>query len=176
MAVSSPKIGTRILLLGHIGTVKFCGSVHGTTGAWLGVEWDDPQRGKHDGAKDGVQYFTCTWVGCGPVVDLSHFSRSRRVPGAGSFVRQTPSIKYGTTFRRALLSKYVEDLHGSQGHEFVILGSSNGAIEVEAVNLDKVRNKLSRVEKLREVSLDGENVAFADSSDEIGKTCPSACF
>ena len=102
-------------------------------------------------------------------------SRSRRVPGAGSFIRQTPSIKYGTTLKRALLSKYVEDLHGSQGQEFVVLGSSNGAIEVEAVNLDKIRNKLSHVEKLREASLDGESVASADPPGEIGKTCPSTC-
>ena len=62
MAVSPPEIDTRILLLGYIGTIKFFGSVHGTSGTWLGVEWDDPQRGKHDGAKDGIQYFTCAWV------------------------------------------------------------------------------------------------------------------
>lgn len=104
------------------------------------------------------------------------FSRVRRVPGAGSFIRQTPSIELGTTFKRALLSKYVEDLHGSRGQEFVVLGSSNGAIEVEAVNLDKIRDKLSHVEKLREVSLDGENVTSAGPPGEIGKNCPSVCF
>jgi dynactin complex subunit len=62
MTASPPKIGTRIFLLGYIGTIKFFGPVHGTTGTWLGVEWDDPQRGKHDGTKEGVRYFTCTWV------------------------------------------------------------------------------------------------------------------
>ena len=44
------------------------------------------------------------------------------------------------------------------------------------MNLDKIRNKLSRVENLREVSLDGESVVSADPPGEIGKTCPSACF
>ena len=29
------------------------------TGQWVGVDWDDPTRGKHNGEKDGVQYFTC---------------------------------------------------------------------------------------------------------------------
>lgn len=29
------------------------------SGLWLGVEWDHPSRGKHDGSHDGVQYFTC---------------------------------------------------------------------------------------------------------------------
>jgi len=103
-------------------------------------------------------------------------SHSHRVSKAGTFIRQTPSVKYGTTFTRALFSKYVEDLHGSQRQELVVLGSSNGAIEVEAVNLDKIRNKLSHLEKLREVSLDGENVAAADPSGEIGRTCPGAWF
>lgn len=69
----------------------------------------------------------------------------------------------------------MEEIHGSQGQEFVVLGSSNGIIEVEAVNLDKIRRKLSLVENLREVSLDGENVACPDSPGEIGKTCPSVC-
>lgn len=106
---------------------------------------------------------------------VSSLPRYHRVPGTGSFIRQTPSVEYGTTFTRALLSKYVEDLHGPQKQEIVVLGSSNGVIEVEAVNLDKVRNKLSHVEKLREVSLDGEDVASADPPGEIGKTCPSTC-
>ena len=175
MSPCPQKIGTRIFLSGHTGTIKFIGSVHNTTGIWLGVEWDDPQRGRHDGAKDGVQYFTCAWVTfrTSPTF-VSLVPRSSRVPGSASFVRQTPSVKYGTTFIRALLSKYVEDIHGPQGQEFVVLGSSNGVIEVEAVNLDKIRKKLSLVESLREVSLDGEDVACADSPGEIGKTCPSA--
>lgn len=30
-------------------------------GLWLGVEWDNPERGKHNGTHEGVQYFTCRW-------------------------------------------------------------------------------------------------------------------
>lgn len=51
--------GMRMAYKGHIGTVKFIGSVEGTSGTWLGIEWDDPTRGKHDGSKDGKRYFTC---------------------------------------------------------------------------------------------------------------------
>ena len=32
------------------------------TGEWVGVEWDDSSRGKHNGEHDGVQYFTCRSV------------------------------------------------------------------------------------------------------------------
>ena len=56
---ASPQLGTRIAHGGHIGTVKFVGPAEGTRGDWLGVEWDDPQRGKHDGVKDGRRYFSC---------------------------------------------------------------------------------------------------------------------
>lgn len=35
----------------------FC--VCGFAGLWLGVEWDQPDRGKHNGSHSGVQYFTC---------------------------------------------------------------------------------------------------------------------
>ncbi len=54
-----PDVGTRLIHSGHIGTVRFVGPVDGTQGSWIGVEWDDPQRGKHDGVKDGKRYFNC---------------------------------------------------------------------------------------------------------------------
>jgi tubulin-specific chaperone E len=72
-----------------------------------------------------------------------------------------------------LLAKYIEALHGVQSLETVRLGSSNGVIEVEAVGLDKIRGKLARLEKLREISLDFENVSTADPPGEIKKKCPS---
>ncbi len=29
-------------------------------GVWVGIEWDDPSRGKHDGMAGGVRYFEST--------------------------------------------------------------------------------------------------------------------
>jgi dynactin complex subunit len=40
-------------------TVRYIGEVQGKSGQWLGVEWDDPARGKHSGTHNGVEYFTC---------------------------------------------------------------------------------------------------------------------
>lgn len=72
--------GARICHDGHRGTVRFGpGPVQGAAGAWLGVEWDDASRGKHDGTKvsstetdeilmltilvqDGIRYFSCSSV------------------------------------------------------------------------------------------------------------------
>ncbi|EJD02198.1 RNI-like protein [Fomitiporia mediterranea MF3/22] len=146
----TPRLGRRISLQGNKGTIKYIGEVLSTQGTWLGIEWDNPDRGKHSGSKDGKQK-----------------------PGSGSFIRPSPSISYGQTFLRALISKYVELPHTTGQKETVILGSSNGAIEVEAIGLDKVRGKLARLERLREISLDTEDVAFADPSGDIRKTCPN---
>ncbi|TFK94748.1 RNI-like protein [Polyporus arcularius HHB13444] len=155
MAYSLPTVGTRINHSGALGTVRYVGPVNGTQGVWLGVEWDDPKRGKHDGVKDGKRYFTCL------------------VPNSGSFIRPTAAgVSYGVSFLRALTAKYIEIPHGSASLEKVILGSSGGAIEVEAVGLDKIRNKLARLERLREVSLDNESVSSADPPGEISRTCP----
>jgi tubulin-specific chaperone E len=54
-----PAVGTRFVLSGYIGTIRYVGEVDGTSGVWLGVEWDDQNRGKHDGIKDGKRYFSC---------------------------------------------------------------------------------------------------------------------
>ncbi|KAF8798138.1 RNI-like protein [Phlegmacium glaucopus] len=149
------SVGARINLHNHLGTIKYAGPVNNTTGIWLGVEWDDPERGKHDGSKDGKQYFTC------------------QLKNAGSFIRPTSHLVYGVSFLTALVSKYVEELHGSDTQEKVVLGSSQGAIEVEAVSLDKIRQRFSRLDQLREVSLEYMNVSKGDEPGRILESCPN---
>ncbi|CDQ89565.1 unnamed protein product [Oncorhynchus mykiss] len=54
-------------------------------GLWLGVEWDNPDRGKHNGSHEGVHYFTC------------------RPPKGGSLVRPKKAsfgVDYLTAIRR----------------------------------------------------------------------------
>lgn len=53
------QVGQRLSYDGALCTVRYIGEVNGTTGNWLGVEWDDPSRGKHDGSHKEVRYFTC---------------------------------------------------------------------------------------------------------------------
>ena len=52
--------GQRVSYSGALCTVRYIGEVQGTKGQWIGVEWDDPARGKHDGSHEGVKYFDCT--------------------------------------------------------------------------------------------------------------------
>ncbi|KAF9246350.1 hypothetical protein BU15DRAFT_40093 [Melanogaster broomeanus] len=149
-------LGTRFRIpSGYLGTIRYVGGVTGTHGLWYGVEWDDPTRGKHDGTLDGKRYFDC------------------RIPNAGSFIRPSASLCFGYSFLTALTTKYVEVEHGSTTLEKVILGSSKGAIEVEAVGLDKIRRNLGALERLREASLDNEVVATGDPAGKIFDTCPN---
>lgn len=52
-------VGERLCLKGQNCTVRYIGTVRDKAGTWLGVEWDDPNRGKHNGTHDGTVYFTC---------------------------------------------------------------------------------------------------------------------
>lgn len=52
-------VGRRLSYDGHLCTVRYVGAVKGTKGQWLGVEWDDPTRGKHSGEHNGVRYLEC---------------------------------------------------------------------------------------------------------------------
>jgi dynactin complex subunit len=60
--IGSLSVDSRILVGEDRCTIRYRGPVVGTLGEWLGVEWDDPARGKHDGIKDGVTYFQCRYV------------------------------------------------------------------------------------------------------------------
>lgn len=150
-----PAKGTRIKLSGYTGTVHFAGEVDKTTGIWIGVEWDDPQRGRHNGMNDGKRYFTC------------------RHPHGGSFIRPSGNISFGISFLEAIRSKYIEPPRGHDIPETVVLGSSQGAIVVEAAGLDKVREKLADLTRLREVSLCDEDVCRSDDEGMIRRACPN---
>lgn len=118
------------------------------------------------------------------------------MPNSGSFIRYNPaSISLGQTFGEALKRKYVDDsistrqpeqatsqrpsenTGGSRSHvEHIILGSSKGRIGVEAPGIDKVRRKVANIERLREISLDGEGVASAEEGeDEDGASIWNLC-
>ena len=106
-------IGIRCKCEGYYGTIKYIGTVPPsegmsrayyrlviivTIGTWVGVEWDDVERGKHSGWHNGTQYFTCRLVitTCHTTVLLC----SHR-PNSGSFVR-AKKLHLGYTFIEAL--------------------------------------------------------------------------
>lgn len=74
-------------------TVRYVGGVDGQDGEWVGVEWDDPGRGKHDGAHDGKRYFECS--GAEPGTKPASFLRVHK-------------IKPSVTFATAIRAKYLD--------------------------------------------------------------------
>lgn len=51
------EIPSRIECDGCRGTLKYVGPVGNTKGEWLGIDWDDSTRGKHNGTYEGIEYF-----------------------------------------------------------------------------------------------------------------------
>ncbi|KAK4238025.1 hypothetical protein C8A03DRAFT_33982 [Achaetomium macrosporum] len=163
---SAARIGERRSYDGALCTVRYIGEVAGTTGSWLGVEWDDPSRGKHDGQHKGVRYFSCK-------------SKSAT---AASFVRPTRPADARQDFLSALHLKYATDPTAEQNPPKQIVFSGKVA---EEVGFEKVRRKQAQLDELRFVILDGAQVAYAyasqsaaagdgakDGRQSIGQVCP----
>uniref|UniRef100_A0A8D9DX51 Tubulin-specific chaperone E n=2 Tax=Cacopsylla melanoneura TaxID=428564 RepID=A0A8D9DX51_9HEMI len=74
---------------GYRATIRYVGSVEGTSGVWYGVDWDDGSRGKHDGTHNGVKHF---WT---------------HSPKSGSFMRRD-KLLFGVSFMEAMVTKYVD--------------------------------------------------------------------
>lgn len=53
------RVGQRTSFSSQLCTVRYIGPLEGQSGTWLGVEWDDPSRGKNNGELKGRHYFDC---------------------------------------------------------------------------------------------------------------------
>ncbi|KAJ6004429.1 hypothetical protein N7522_006074 [Penicillium canescens] len=168
--MSTSVIGQRRSFDGHLCTIRYVGIVQGTTGDWLGVEWDDATRGKHSGEHKGIRYFSC----------------KSKQPVAGSFVRPSRPSDQPRSFLEALREKYAsefEDLSCLAVSE----SSRKKAIKisgkvVEEVGFDKIRKQLAELKELRIVLLDGllvvgvlssyDQVQDEEAAQKIAETCP----
>ncbi|OGE48167.1 hypothetical protein PENARI_c031G05137 [Penicillium arizonense] len=168
--MSASIVGQRRSFDGHLCTIRYVGIVQGTTGDWLGVEWDDATRGKHSGEHKGIRYFSC----------------KSNQPTAGSFVRPSRPSDQPRSFLEALREKYAsefEDLSCLTVSE----SSRKKAIEisgkvVEEVGFDKIRKQLAELKELRIVLLDSllvvgvlssyDQVQDEDAAQKIAETCP----
>lgn len=183
-------IGQRRSFDGQLCTIRYVGSVHGTSGDWLGVEWDDPTRGKHSGEHKGVRYFTCMYVSSQRLISsLILFSGKSNQSTAGSFVRPSRPSEPPRNFQEALREKYASEFEQTLAQGTPSAQSGTQAIEisgkvVEEVGFDKIRKQLAELQELRIVLLDGLRISGVLSSydqpdaqareaaREIAVTCP----
>ncbi|EWC48451.1 hypothetical protein DRE_02220 [Drechslerella stenobrocha 248] len=147
---SAYYIGQRLSFESQLCTVRYVGEVKGTTGEWLGVEWDDSARGRHSGNHNGTVYFEC------------------RAPGAGSFVRPNRPHDQPNTFLEGLKEKYITNVAASGVPKPIVFGSK----VAEEVGFEKVSKKFSELDTLTRVSLDYMRIKTCDAdSNEIAVTC-----
>lgn len=125
-------------------TLRYIGSLAGLDSTWLGVEYDDPSRGKHGGEYKGAHIF-------------------QSQPGAGAFIKCAPGsrpLTEGGELVAALQERYgllEGDDGGREGADAVLLGDSG--IVVEAPGMRDVARRIGRLERLREVGFETEWVA-----------------
>lgn len=128
-------VGRRLSFEGYLCTVRFHGPLAGTTGLWLGVEWDDTSRGKHDGKHKGEQIFTCG---------------SKSTTGA-SFIRPTRKPDQERTVLDAIRYKYsTGSMDASSDHDVVVI---SGKV-AEEVGFDKIAREQAELADLRIVLID----------------------
>ncbi|KOS18704.1 Tubulin-specific chaperone E [Escovopsis weberi] len=130
-------IGQRISYDGAVCTVRFIGPVEGTTGDWLGIEWDDASRGKHDGTHKGARYFS------------SHT--------AASFVRPNRPADAPQSFVSALHEKYVLDSDSSKPRARIYFSTKLA----EEVGFDKIWRQQSQLQDLKIVVLENSRIGSA---------------
>uniref|UniRef100_A0A669EKN2 Tubulin-specific chaperone E n=1 Tax=Oreochromis niloticus TaxID=8128 RepID=A0A669EKN2_ORENI len=137
-------VGKRVSCGGERATVRYFGPVPPTAGLWLGVEWDSPDRGKHDGSHEGVQYFTC------------------RHPTGGSFVRPA-KVSFGVDYLTAVRQAYKIDSEEVLSEE----------ISISRKKLKWGNIKERGFESLPSVLLSRSDVSGSGADGQIRTTTPS---
>lgn len=155
-------VGSRVCVNGaDRATVRYVGAVGTSAGEWLGVEWDDPSRGKHDGTHEGVKYFECTRSG-------------RDAPTPASFIRDSANkVSHGVTVMEALRVKYGVDISHEDQQGLFVRTVGNVAVPVQVVGFGAIAHKQSQLEKLTVVDVSEEMVARAGEDGEIARACPN---
>ncbi|KRZ25423.1 Tubulin-specific chaperone E [Trichinella pseudospiralis] len=111
-------IGCRVRHRDARGVVKFCGRIGLLDGEWLGIDWDERSRGKHDGTYQNVRYFETS------------------APQSGSFMRPD-TVEYGCSFVEAGKERIAECTNISQWEKIESFGST------KADASEKIRKEMS---------------------------------
>ncbi|XP_017053356.1 tubulin-specific chaperone E isoform X2 [Drosophila ficusphila] len=142
-------LGSRIKIADNYGTVRYVGEVSGHMGTWLGIEWDDGLRGKHNGIVDGKRYF------------------QTQSPTAGSFIRPG-KVGPCATLEDAARERYLN--YDSSNVDESLIREAQASLQAslfEVVGMDKIARKQSKFEQLEEVSVDQTPVNAAGYLKEL---------
>ncbi|KAK5737546.1 hypothetical protein LTR17_006593 [Elasticomyces elasticus] len=147
------RAGQRFSLKGQTLTIRYVGSVHGKSGDWLGVEWDDVSRGKHNGVHEGKNYFDC-------------LSSS---PTCASFLRPKQTWDPHRTFTEALREKYVARTKPTES-EVIYFASK----QAEEVGFDKFAKRQAELRGIHVLVLDRMCMRHSSNDSDVD-TITSVC-
>jgi len=143
-------VGQRVILdERHLGTVRFSGRVEGQDPeqTWLGIEWDDPTRGKHSGQfKNGPILFQ-------PLI-----------PNSATFIKPSARLGTGRSFLKALKEKYLDQ---ELLNPYSQLPAASNIAETEENAMRKVALRFSRLDRLRLIGLEFSRINGAGNELEV---------
>lgn len=152
-------VGCRVQVGKERAAVRFLGSVAKQEGLWVGVEWDDATRGKHDGSTGGVKYFSCV----------------SNEPTAASFVR-VEKVNFGTNLLDALVSRYT-NVTGEMGDvdksELWVHTVQNRKVQIELVGEEMIQAQQRQIQHLPSARVVGAAVSTLGDPDELAAALPA---
>jgi hypothetical protein len=128
---------------------------------WYGIEYDDASKGKgHTGVYEGIQVFHSRQEGAGAFVKAGKRKRGGDdgVLVPGKTFTEAIEERYGSISPLALNTSAASQGDPSSTNSMgstVVLGSSRNAIVVEAPGINAVQQRIGRLEKLRDIGLEG---------------------
>ena len=154
-----PEVNDRVQVSRDRATIRYIGPVVGQDGTWIGLEWDDAARGKHNGTTGGHQYFTCT-------------SGSN----SGSFVRME-KVNFGTSLLEGLVARYT-NVRGEEGIEEVskeelYVHTKTGRVMIEVVGEEKAIKKWAQIHLLKSARVHGAAVSHLGDPAQLATHLPS---
>jgi len=156
-STTSRLVGSRFECDGSRGTVVWAGMVRikgVEEPSWLGVEWDDPTRGKSTGSVEDVQYFV----------------PARRDVCSYSFLKEH-RIRTAMCFVEAIKAKYGPSPPSSGQEEepdVIVFGPSQGQrVPVEVVGREQVQQRFGQLNTLQCASL--QDSLFGLWGDSVGR-------
>ncbi|KAI1616798.1 hypothetical protein EDD37DRAFT_61316 [Exophiala viscosa] len=164
-------VGQRRSYSGALCTVRYQGPLPSLKGEWLGVEWDDPTRGKHNGSHEDHQVFKCL----SPVPTAASFVRPSRKPDPERTLLEGIKFKYAPSTTPKTVAQ-----SASVGNEAIEI---SGKV-VEEVGFDRIKKQLSLLADLKIVLVDElalTGIAARDASNtevrhaqrELQQDCPN---
>lgn len=157
-STSEDFVGRRIEYQNDIGTVKYYGPLkhdaekQDPNQIWLGIQWDNPTRGRHNGTVQGYQYFVCD-----------------DGLNSGSLLK-VDKANFGMTIYNGILLRYFHDqVQEATTEKGVAVNDKGITVEydeeayfetvrkfkkkVEFLGFDKIWKKINDLKNLQELSL-----------------------